>query len=149
MELNYVSSGIQLIGTKVNKLKVDNTIVDIEKDASRSFSMNINEPHFYVSDEKTIAKLVIDFKIHIDQEKNQKLCMDLSLEGAFVSEEKMSQKDFLELVAVNGAAAIVGIARGKIESISANILNEGKISIPFINVIDYYKHISGQFEETT
>lgn len=46
------------------------------------------------------------------------------------------------LVGVNGAAALIGIARGKVESITANIFNNGKIVIPFVNVIDYYKGIS-------
>lgn len=147
MELNYVSSGVQLIGTKVNNLEVNNSIVDIEKDAIRSFSMNINEPYFYDSDEKRLAHIVIDFKLHIEQGNNQKMSLDLSLEGAFVSDGKMSRDDFFKLVAVNGAAAVVGIARGKIESISASIFNSGKISIPFINVIDYYKHISDQSGE--
>lgn len=47
--------------------------------------------------------------------------------------------DFQPLVAVNGASALIGIARGKIESLSASIFNTGKIVIPFVNVIDYYK----------
>jgi len=45
------------------------------------------------------------------------------------------------LVAVNGAAAIIGIARGKIEAMTANIFNSGKVVIPFVNVIDYYKSL--------
>ena len=44
-----------------------------------------------------------------------------------------------QLVMVNGAAAVVGIARGKVEAITANIFNNGKIVIPFVNIIDYYK----------
>ena len=43
---------------------------------------------------------------------------------------------------VNGAAALIGIARGKIEAITANIFNNGKIVIPFVNVIDYYRNLS-------
>lgn len=65
--------------------------------------------------------------------------MELSLEGAFLSQGSISEKKFKQLVAVNGAAAIIGIARGKIETLTANIFNNGKIVIPFVNVIDYYK----------
>lgn len=35
--------------------------------------------------------------------------------------------------------AVLDIARGKIESLSSSIFNNGKIVIPFVNVIDYYK----------
>ena len=39
---------------------------------------------------------------------------------------------------------LFGIARGKIEAISGNIFNNGKITIPFVNVIDYYKSMSNE-----
>ena len=64
------------------------------------------------------------------------------LEGAFLSERNMEEKQFKELVIVNGAAALIGVARGKIEAISANVFNNGKIVIPFVNGIDYYKEYS-------
>lgn len=37
---------------------------------------------------------------------------------------------------------MIGIARGKIETLSAGIFNKGKIVIPFINVMDYYKSLA-------
>ena len=46
MELNLIATGIELLGASVAKLTVDNTIVDIENDAQRSFGMTINEPQF-------------------------------------------------------------------------------------------------------
>ena len=42
MELNLIATGIELLGASVAKLTVDNTIVDIENDAQRSFGMTIN-----------------------------------------------------------------------------------------------------------
>lgn len=55
MELNLIATGIELLGASVAKLTVDNTIVDIENDAQRSFGMTINEPQFQ-NIEKTKAK---------------------------------------------------------------------------------------------
>ena len=83
--------------------------------------------------------MIIDFQIEIEQADNHKCKIDLSLEGAFVSETGVEEENFKQLVMVNGAAAVVGIARGKIEAITANIFNNGKIVIPFVNIIDYYK----------
>ena len=59
----------------------------------------------------------------------------------FLSDEEVELDTFKELVIINGAAALVGVARGKIEAISANIFNDGKIVIPFVNIIDYYKEM--------
>lgn len=138
MGFNDVAAGIEIIGTTVRILDVENRIVDIEKDAKRSFGLNINEPKFEKLDNCWLSQMVIDFEIEIEQGENQKCKINMSLEGAFTSDEGLSKNSFEELVCVNGAAAIIGVARGKIEAISANIFNNGKIVIPFVNVLDYY-----------
>ncbi len=85
--------------------------------------------------------MVIDFEVEIKQSKTQECKIQLSIEGAFISKENVEEDVFKELVVVNGAASLIGIARGKIETISANVFNNGKIVIPFVNVIDYYKNL--------
>ncbi len=142
MELNMVAVGIELIGTTIKNISVQNEIVDIEKEAKRSFGLTINEPYFETIKDGFFSQLVIDFEIEVEQAESQKFKMKLSLEGAFLSREEVDEEAFKQLVGVNGAAAIIGIARGKIESITANIFNNGKIVIPFVNVIDYYKSLS-------
>jgi hypothetical protein len=142
MELNQVSTGIALLGTTIKNLQVDNNIVDIERDGKRSFGLNINAPNFEQADNAIFAQMTIDFEIEIEQTDNQICKIQLSLEGAFLSEHNIDEDNFKQLVAVNGASAIIGIARGKIETISSNIFNNGKIVIPFVNVIDYYKGLT-------
>lgn len=46
MELNIVAAGIELVGTTNNNISVENTIVDVERDAKRSIGLNINEPYY-------------------------------------------------------------------------------------------------------
>ncbi len=139
MELNLITTGIELVGTTIKNLSVENDIVDIKKDARRNFGLNINEPYFETIEDGFFSQMIIDFQIEIEQADNHKCKIDLSLEGAFVSETGVEEENFKQLVMVNGAAAVVGIARGKIEAITANIFNNGKIVIPFVNIIDYYK----------
>ncbi len=141
MELNVVAAGIELIGTTVKSMNVENNIVDVEKDAKRSFGLNINEPHFEKTENSFFAQMTIDFDIEIDQSENQKCKVKLSLEGAFISRDNIEEDAFKRLVIINGAAAIIGIARGRLEAITAAIFNNGKIVIPFVNVVDYYKSL--------
>lgn len=141
MELNMLATGIELVGTTVRTLNVDNNIVDVERDGKRSFGLNINEPEFQKTDNRFFAQMSIDFEVEINQSEEQECKIELTLEGAFLSQEEVEESAFKELVIVNGAAALVGIARGKIESLSANIFNNGKIVIPFVNIMDYYKSI--------
>ena len=142
MELNHITTGIELIGTTINSINVENNIVDIERVAKRSFGLNINEPQFEKLDNNYFSKMTIEFEIDVEQSEEQKCKIELSLEGAFISEQDIEEDAFKQLVIVNGAAAIIGIARGKIETITANIFNNGKIVIPFVNVIEYYKGLS-------
>ncbi|MBE5891264.1 MAG: hypothetical protein E7282_09925 [Lachnospiraceae bacterium] len=142
MELNLIETGIELVGTTIKNISVENNIVDVEREARRNFGLNINEPYFEKVKEGYFSQMTIDFEVEIEQSEEQKFKLELSLEGAFLSSDGIEEDNFKQLVGVNGAAALIGIARGKVESITANIFNNGKIVIPFVNVIDYYKGIS-------
>lgn len=136
MELNRIATGIKLVGTTIKEISVENNIVNVQKEAKRSFGLNINEPSFENIDEGLFSQMAIDFEVEIEQAEDRNFKLELSLEGAFLSEKNK------QLVIINGAAALISIARGKIESITSNIFDSGKVVIPFVNVIDYYKGLS-------
>lgn len=142
MELNQIATGIKLVGTTIKEISVENNIVNVQKEAKRSFGLNINEPSFETIDEGFFAQMAIDFEVEIEQSEDRNFKLELSLEGAFLSEKNTEEEDFKQLVIINGAAALISIARGKIESITSNIFDSGKVVIPFVNVIDYYKGLS-------
>lgn len=142
MELNRIATGIKLVGTTIKEISVENNIVNVQKEAKRSFGLNINEPSFENIDEDLFSQMAIDFEVEIEQAEDRIFKLELSLEGAFLSEKNTEEEDFKQLVIINGAAALISIARGKIESITSNIFDSGKVVIPFVNVIDYYKGLS-------
>ena len=142
MELNRIATGIKLVGTTIKEISVENNIVNVQKEAKRSFGLNINEPSFETIDEGFFAQMAIDFEVEIEQSEDRNFKLELSLEGAFLSEKDTEEEDFKQLVIINGASALISIARGKIESITSNIFDSGKVVIPFVNVIDYYKGLS-------
>ena len=142
MELNRIATGIKLVGTTIKEISVENNIVNVQKEAKRSFGLNINEPSFENIDEGLFSQMAIDFEVDIEQTEDRNFKLELSLEGAFLSEKNTEEEDFKQLVIINGAAALISIARGKIESITSNIFDSGKVVIPFVNVIDYYKGLS-------
>ena len=142
MELNRIATGIKLVGTTIKEISVENNIVNVQKEAKRSFGLNINESSFENIDEGLFSQMAIDFEVEIEQAEDRNFKLELSLEGAFLSEKNTEEEDFKQLVIINGAAALISIARGKIESITSNIFDSGKVVIPFVNVIDYYKGLS-------
>ena len=142
MELNMVATGIEFVGATIRSISVENNIVDVDRESKRSIGLTINEPLFEKNENGIFSQLTIDFDIEIRQPEDQKCEIKLSLEGAFISGEGVEEETFKQLVIINGAAALIGIARGKIEAITASIFNNGKVVIPFINVVDYYKSLS-------
>ncbi len=139
MRLNEVVPGIEWIGNNINKLIVDNSLVNYSEAKDKKIEFFIKEPNFSEVENGYMAQICIGFVLDINGNEEQKCHIEIEIEGAYLSTGDISKEDFQKIVMVNGAAALVGIARGKIESISANIFNSGKIVIPFINVIDYYK----------
>ena len=142
MNLNEISTGIELLGTNVNNLVVNNTLANYSDAKERKIDFYINEPDFGENETGPEGRIEIGFDIDIICNEKQTLHLEISLEGGFVPVGDVDEEQFKRLVLINGAAALVGIARGKIEAISSSVLNCGKIVIPFINVVDYYKEVS-------
>lgn len=138
MIINEVATGITFIGTQIEKLTINNSITELEDSDKRSFGLDINAPELMTEDGKNYAELAIELVISIKKNEDQHCDINLVLKGAFLNTIGDVTK-FKKLVEVNGAAALIGVARGKIESISSSVFNSGKIVLPFINVLEYYK----------
>ena len=140
MEINVVSPGLKYLGNTVRKLTINNSIVTVSKDDKRSFGLEVKKPKYEIVNDKKSGCIEIEFHVLIEQSVANKCEIDITLEGAFQG-ENVSEDEFRKLVELNGVAALISIARGKIESITANVFEHGKVTIPFINVIDYYKSL--------
>ena len=84
MELNRIATGIKLVGTTIKEISVENNIVNVQKEAKRSFGLNINEPSFENIDEGLFSQMAIDFEVEIEQAEDRNFKLELSLEGAFL-----------------------------------------------------------------
>lgn len=92
MELNRIATGIKLVGTTIKEISVENNIVNVQKEAKRSFGLNINEPSFENIDEGLFSQMAIDFEVEIEQAEDRNFKLELSLEGAFLSEKILRKK---------------------------------------------------------
>ena len=142
MNLNDITAGIELLGNNINKLVIENSLVNFADAKEKKIDFCINKPRFEKDEDSLMGQIEIGFKIDLYNSEEQKYHMEIDIEGAFAPLGDVDEEQFKQLVMVNGAAALVGIARGKIEAISGNVLNSGKIVIPFINVLEYYKEAS-------
>ena len=141
MELNYVAKGIKLIGTSIVRLDISNSLVDLDTEAKKAFGFSVHKPKKELLETGYYYSVVISIQIKIEKDNSGEADITMDLEGAFEPEPGIDEDEFGKLVAINGVAALVSIARGKIEAISATVLNTGKITIPFVNVVEYYDTI--------
>ena len=147
MYINTVATGIELIGYAITDIKIENTIVDLYSDAEKKFGLNVFEPT--VSEKGITSQINIQIVVEIEQDGKKYSNIDMIMNGSFRAIRKMPREELIRLVSINGVASMIGIARGKIESISASLYNTGKIVIPFVNVVEYYKEIESQIKKKT
>ena len=86
----------------------------------------------------------LDIILDQNEEEESTDKFKIIMEGEFSSPSAIEDEKFMELLNINGGAALYSIARAKIEAISSLIYSEGKILLPMINIIKYYKE---KFEE--
>lgn len=138
MEFNSIVSGLRFEGCSIKKLDVKNEIISITDDMNKAFGLEIGHVHFE-KDEDYYGELLLEIRVEIIGSEGQKAIVILELEGGFSATEEMPEEHFKELVAVNGGAALYSIARSKIEAISSMVFSGGKILLPFVNIVEYYK----------
>ena len=119
MKIEKALANIQLLGTQVKKIEFENDfIVFYEQDDTKKYldvSYNIKECSY---DEK--AKEYIGMELH----------------GCFQSNEVAEtwEKEFRELLQINGTAALYSVARGLVMSITGQSYTGENIVLPMVNV---------------
>ena len=141
MKLNEITANLDIIASSVHSLEVKSKMFKITNENKREFSLDIKCSKPILNDGCKIGKLLMHINVAVLQE-NQELdpdTFDLVIEGAFSSPAEISDEDFMGLLNINGGAALYSIARAKIEAISSLTYAEGKILLPMVNIIQYYK----------
>ena len=141
MELNKIIADLDFVSATVHNIEMTNNSSELLESSKRSFSLDIkyNEP--IVQDDKKYGGLLLEVNIsvtHEDPEVSED-SIKLIMEGLFSSPSTIDDDKFLELLNINGGAALYSIARAKIEAISGLVYNEGKLLLPMINMVQYYQ----------
>ena len=141
MNLNQVVANLDFIASAVHVLNVNCKMFKISDANKREFSLDIKCSKPTVREDAKLGKLLMQIKVSVMQENTdlEPDTFELVLEGVFSSPATLSDDDFLGLLNVNGGASLYSIARAKIEAISSLTYVEGKILLPMVNIIQYYR----------
>ena len=149
MDKRYISD-FQIIGSSVKKLKLQNSFVVLTDDDSIRRTIDIS--HFITSVEnvdggKTLSGLLtLNVKLNVTADK-KKYSLDMAIEGCFEASCEMGEEKFREMLQVNGVTSLYSIARGFVQSITAQTLVSGSILLPMVNVLAYSRDLDKEKEE--
>ena len=142
MSEKYLSD-FQIVGTSIKSLKIKNDFVALEDRNKVKRKIDIshclgaiekNEEDAFLS-----GTIVLNIKVAISEGK-KKYNLDLAIEGCFIAPIEIKEEVFVGMLQVNGITSLYSIARGFIQSISAQSLAAGSVLLPMINVVSYSKN---------
>ncbi len=141
MEFNKIASNMTFLGCVIRELNISNQLISISENVKKGFNMDVDVKDITCEDDsgERLGKVTLDIVVETkkDEEKNGEIY--LKLEGGFAASPDVAEDDFKKMLLLNGATALYSIARGKIESITANVYQNGKITMPMINMYEFYK----------
>ena len=140
MNINQVAADLEMVGCSVRNLSITNDLISIRDDDELHLDLDILPVYEGIIEQEHRGRVVLN--LHIDsvrkEREDQKMEISVTFEALFRSTDYMEEQAFIELLIINGATALYSLARGKIEAISASIFLDGKIVLPFVNIIQYY-----------
>lgn len=143
MNLNSITADINFEYSVIKEISLKTTTNEILEDTQKSFGLDIKCSNPINIGERKFGKLLLILNITLNsKESSGDDNIKLVMEGLFSSESTIEDDKFLELLNVNGGAALYSIARAKIESISSLAYDKGKLLIPMINMVQYYQERS-------
>ncbi len=142
IRVNNICSELQFVDCAVLKLDISNGLMGLRTDDNYDLRLKFEPLYDGIISDRLCGRLrlSVDLVVTRDEETDEKVNVSAILEGVFDAEKaSMSEDDFKRMVAINGGAALYGMARGKIEAMSGLIFSTGKITLPYVNVLEYYR----------
>ena len=132
-DLVFLASSIHIIDIKANRVRIQDEI-------NRRFGIDLKYSQPLLQDDGKYGKLLLQVDVSVGNEDDE-LKPDsfrVIIEGLFKVSPEYDDAAFLELLNINGGAALYSIARSKIEVLSSMTYTEGKIVLPMINMMEYF-----------
>ncbi len=143
IKLDEIASGFSYIGSSIKECNIDNSIIGLGSDAQYAMALDFSTCFLPLNKEESFrfgrVLLSIECKVTVEADEDAKTNINCIIEGEFSAAKDMDDETFTKMLMVNGVSALYGIARSKLEVITALTYHQGKISFPMINVLELLK----------
>lgn len=143
IKLDEIASGFSYIGSSIKECNIDNSIIGLGSDAQYALALDFSTCLLPLNHDESFRRgrvlLSLECKVTVEADEDAKTNIDFIIEGEFSASNDMDDETFTKMLMVNGVSALYGIARSKLEVITALTYHQGKISFPMINVLELLK----------
>ena len=148
MNASQHNADIQYKESFITECSITNNVINMGTGAvlKHELEVSVSEPiPSDTPDEKeAYVKLILDGTYEAQDDSNARCKYHMEVQGAFAAKKTVPDDVFMKRLWFNGSSTLYGIARAKMEVISAMILNNGKISLPMLNMFEL---LTEQFAE--
>lgn len=140
MNVNEFSANIQYKNSFITECSITSNLLDIGEDAVLETEVKVAVSKLSLSDDEKEklgrVRLTLDGNCSVPENSDAKLEYHIVLIGEFSTAAATKNEDFNASLWLNGSTALYSIARAKIETISTTVLNNGKIILPMVNMME-------------
>lgn len=142
---NSFLSEFQIIGSSIKSLRIKNDFILLENWSNKKRKIDISHSvrNVEMIEEGKVLSGIVDLNIKVNIfEKKRKYNLDMTIEGCFNAPCELGEETFNSMLQVNGITALYSIARGFVQSTSAQTLVSGYVLLPMINVVAYSRNLN-------
>lgn len=143
MKANEFVSNFQYENAVMTEGSFTNNLVQPGNSTNLDSEVEVSVSNIYIDEEaaKKLGRVKLELKgtFSVMEHPEANCTYRFVFNGEFSTAKDTPDDDFLKALWFNGSTALYGIARAKIETISAMIMQVGKISLPMINMVELVK----------
>lgn len=151
IQTKNVNTPLEMEHSYILECEFNNRIISIGTDTTLTNQAEVAVSNIYANDAgtKKLGNIRITVSGRLQAEANSEAYCDykMVIEGVFSVSKEKSDEEFRKLLWYNGSSILYSIARAKLETITAMIFANGKISLPLVNMIDLVKQQSADVQK--
>ena len=138
---NNILAQFQMLGSRIVSLNLKNDFLSSECIQSGKKNLDISHEIIAIDqqeDKTYLGVIQLHVSVRIGLEK-LRYTLKIILEGGFCAPHEIGEEAFKKMLSINGLAALYGIARAQVRSISSQVFADGGVLLPMIDVTRYSK----------
>nr|DAN10105.1 MAG TPA: Protein-export protein secB, Greek key beta sheet.35A [Caudoviricetes sp.] len=136
-----ITSDLVLERFCVREVSVRNENGSILPGMKQMIRLDIRQSEREVDGDRQMQSLLLTIHVIVSNDEDEATDeFKLTIEGEFSAKSELEEKEFRELVQFNGSSVLFSLARAKVEEVSALTYEVGKIILPLVNMIQFFRN---------